>query len=223
MLIRFSLILTLLISSASYGQLVKFMPLREYHQTGRKVFDDVMSHDSDDKSYGSIRATAHEHTHTASNKFYWTAGKDNNYEYLYVLDNYGYKIHNVKVRLSQLARRIPSQDRDEDYNTYLIQAGQWFENAPLSVINEWNAYTVGTMAEIEACSPEFDIQDQGWRMLELGIYSCYLAQMSQQNDLNEFIKLESKRNLFICSQTKMSDHMSSNLIKFKKILSETIK
>lgn len=224
MLTKFSLTILLLFGSTCYGQLVKFEPLRNYTKSGRVVFDDVLSHSDTDEDFGRISSTAHEHTHHASNRLYLKEKGYQDYEYLYVLDNYGFKIRWIKsFRLSDLARKIPAQYRGGDYKSYLIDAQEWHQKNPITVLDEWNAYTIGTMAAIEANEDDFKVNDTGSKMLELGIYSFFLAQMAKQNDVNEFCKLEIKRNILITNKIKMSELTKANLINFKKVAAETFK
>lgn len=220
MLIRFSLLLVFLSSSFSYGQIVKFEPIREYHKTGRKVFDDVMSHSNNNTDFGPVEVNAHEHSHVASNQLTLKEHAYEEYEYIYVLDNYGFKFKRPTKSFSVLrvASKIPQEHRGEVFDTYMIQQSKkYFDNDPINILDEWNAYTIGVMAGIEAKETDFAIQDQGWRMLELGIYSLYLQKAVNQSDFNEFVKLETKRNYFVCSKINMSEHMKKNLTIFKQL------
>jgi len=128
---------------------IKIPPVREVDIGG--VLGDIEAHMPANHIYrDKDKVTwAHETTHGLNSRIRNEHGKsgDNGF---YALHSYGIIIKEPPFTITQLARRIPSEWRaPATYNLYLVQSRRYWDNQPLYMLDEWIAYTNGTLTGMD--------------------------------------------------------------------------
>lgn len=215
----YKILIVFLICSTSHAQILHFKPLRKSNYKN-PIVADAESHDPQPTKDNDLVTVTHECVHGASNVL---RNKANASEYnaFYILDDLGYKVKEVKsFKLKDLANNIPQKHRKQIYKLYLVDSQQWWQDSPTYIVDEWNAYTCGTIAGIEL-KDDFRTQDSGFRMLEMAVYCQYLKRMANQDDITEFIDFLTERNLEVCKKIKMTNpKIIKNLETLKEVLNE---
>lgn len=97
----------------------------------------------------------------------------------YCLDDKCVLIEEPKTKMSRFASKIPSALRGPSYDLYLRQQLRYHENSPLYVLDEWVAYTNGTM-----CGQELKVDNWYYELLQANnfiVYSLYMAKQVEED------------------------------------------
>src|SRR3989338_7176114 len=177
------------------GTLVEFFELRPFNSKNSsqwgEVLKDVVNHEApgDSNIYQDKVTLAHETSHGIHayirNKLNTTGKKANGF---YVLQNRAVVLLEPKMRKSQIARFVPLSLRGPRFSTYITGQSAW-DDTPLYVWDEWNAYTNGGEAGVDLV--ERGLWKDGWRdavagQLEFVVYAIATAMAVQTHDPDYF-------------------------------------
>lgn len=169
-----------------------------------KVLLDIESHmPAKHAYYSSDKVTwAHETTHGINSRLRNSIGKPL-YNAFYCLEDRGISIPEPSFKLSDVAAQVPRALVGGVYDLYLIRTGpQYWNSRPLYILDEWVAYTNGTLAGLDLYQK--GLWDAGPRlgtlkyMLEFSIYTlCLIAthKDTPNQDLLDFIRWNQQRVL----------------------------
>lgn len=140
------------------------------------VLSDIESHMPEGHDYrfqGQPMTWSHETTHGLNGRLrMFFRGKGKNY--LYCLDSKCVEIAEPTCTLRDVAMSIPPSLRGPSYNLYMIQQGRYWNDTPSYVLDEWIAYTHGTMTGIA-------VDEDGWyyELLQANNFSVYAIAMAK--------------------------------------------
>ena len=159
------------------AQWLKLKPIRSVKPRG--ILGDIESHMPAQHIYrDNDKVTwAHETTHGLNSRLRQSYSSGHNV--FYVLSNNGIKLREPPIKLSELARSVPTQYRGSIYTLYLVQAQQWWNDQPLYIVDEWVAYTNGTLCGIEN-RMNSRTQNSFEHALECGIYTSVLMTLVEK-------------------------------------------
>ena len=199
----FCLSIILFIGQCCQAEWITIDPIQSPAIKTPPILEDISSQTKDPWRDPDLVTTAHELTHMINSRIRNSfKGKYNGY---YVLKNVGYIVKEPKsFKLKDLAAAIKQEHRGQIYQLYLIQQQQYFQDEPAYIMDEWTAYTNGTMCGIEI-KDDFRTQDSGHRMLEMAVYATYLKDMAKQEDISEFVDWQIQRNIRISDSINMTN------------------
>jgi hypothetical protein len=123
------------------------------------------------------------------------------YQGIYVLNDEAIYFWEPRITLADIAREIPHSMRGMSYNLYLIQQQRDWNNNPLYVLDEWQAYSNGSFVAIDL---------QMWQRFECSFrqcleflgYSLVMCKLVEERDpnydsrqLNGYVLWHARRNL----------------------------
>jgi hypothetical protein len=147
-------------------------PVRNVTASGNTTWDDVLSHCSPGKEdrQGDIGTHCHETVHSINSDMRNATGL----ECYYCLGGRAIVLHKTKqTKLSDVAARVPVQWHNYDYNVYLVNARQWWNDTPTYVLDEYAAYRAGSAARGYT-------QDDRNHLSEFAVFSDALVQAVTQ-------------------------------------------
>jgi len=100
----------------------------------------------------------------------------------YCLDNKAVIIAEPKTTISATAALVPTSLRGGVYSLYLVQQASSWNNTPLYILDEWNAYTGGSLTRKDLNIAERSETVQ--YMIEFDVYATALAMSIKKNDPN---------------------------------------
>lgn len=190
MSIKNILILLILVRTAQCQEYT-YLPVNQKVYPNSRVATDVISHTQRFTQYDDVVTVAHEMTHDVQADLKNLTREQD--ECLYLLNDKCFRVMYPRgIKLSQILQRLPY--RPPATQTYLIDADAYYADYPTYVLNEWQAYMNGCSAGIEAGltdRTEYSFQ----RACQLGLFSCILRDLSQQNDISDYINLGYTRML----------------------------
>jgi len=92
---------------------------------------------------------AHETTHGINSRIRQAHASRGRVNGVYVLQGQAVVFQEPPIRLSDVAATVPAALRGETFQLYLVQQRQYWENEPLYVLDEWAAYTNGSLVGME--------------------------------------------------------------------------
>ena len=168
-----------------WGRNMEIMKINKYRDLGTGVYDDVMSH-CEKPSKGNGRYTdVHETSHFISSdlrrgklgssfpKHDLTVG----YNGFYILNGQAVLIKEPSVTIKEVAQYVPQKLRGSRYKLYLIDQQRHWNNEPLYILDEWNAYSLGGICAVDDYNNDRELErtDAVAGMFEFMVYSTALA------------------------------------------------
>ena len=140
-------LLILLCGNIANAQWVVVQPIKPVTRAGS--IGDIVSHLNNVSTYydADIVTFAHEATHGTNGEFRQRYGNRRNC--LYVLSNNMAVITEPPTTLSSVARKVAPSLRGNGYQLYMVSQGQYWENEPLYILDEWTAYSNGAIVGLE--------------------------------------------------------------------------
>lgn len=177
------------------AQWIKFASIKNPTNTNCDILEDLSSHSKENYYSNDTVNAAHELCHFVNsdirNKLFRQGYRKHNT--FYVLNNVAYLIKEPNnLKLSDIAKSIPTRYRGQVYNLYLIQQQRDWNDTPSYILDEHVAYTIGTMCGIEI-NDDFRTQDSGHRMIETLIYCHFLKRLANQPDINKIVDWQTQR------------------------------
>jgi hypothetical protein len=130
--------------------------------------------------------TAHECTHGTNSDIRNKLNVGNGY---YLLNNTAITIDEPNFRKSQINQFVPSNRRGLRYSQYLVGTREWDE--PSYILDEWSAYTNGSLCAIEQkkATPNMQWSDWACGTLEFCIYSLAFMVACKKFSPKDFDKI----------------------------------
>jgi hypothetical protein len=146
----------------------------------------------------------HENTHDMNSVFRNAESSIFPINAVYAYPKTVFIVREPNFRLSDVANKIPGSMRGISYNTYLLSQQTWWQNEPLNVLDEWYAYTNGTIYYKETNQ----MNSAGFSLshaMEMTNYSIVLLAMAKEDvkydctTLTKCIQFNSRRlaNLYV--------------------------
>lgn len=156
-----------------------------------RILKDVINHEApgDSNSYDDQVTLAHETSHGIHsyirNRLNTTGRRSNGF---YVMSNRAVVVPEPNMRKSAIAAYVPTSLRGPRYATYITGQTAW-DDTPLYVWDEWNAYVNGGEAGVDQA--ESGLWKGGWRdavagQLEFVVYAFASAMAVRDRDPNYF-------------------------------------
>jgi hypothetical protein len=193
-------------------QWIDFQPLKHLSDPSWGIFlTDIENHvpPSMGTTYRDINKTtwAHESSHGIHSYLNNTYRKGTRSYGMYVGNNKAAMIPQPNIKISDVAKKIPQSFRKVRYQLYLIDQAKEWNNDPLYVYDEWNAYVNGATTGIELNILEGT--DYLFSCLEFNVYSLYLCLTAKELDpsydskqLLEFTAWNSVRSMTLYNKGK---------------------
>lgn len=188
----------------------KYIQIHSQAKTQSDLLNDMINHTKDWESMmvrGSLTTSCHECSHMASAeirnkniKFEKISGSympqpiiDEGYfgekhNGFYLFNNLAYKCLEPNIRKSDAAQYVHSQLKGFRYKTYITGQTAW-DDQPLYIVDEWNAYIAGAECAIEVGKKGIT-QNKGTDIssgpMEFLIYSCALILAIKKKDPEYF-------------------------------------
>lgn len=207
------IIVLIALSMVAFGQddlglRVKWHTYNPRGSTTGRILDEVRTR-LDNRENGIYQSSdlinyAHEGTHGLNSKMRNSFGGAG-WNSFYVGGGFCVVLREPKITITQVAQRVPQNQRTGQYQLYLVsQAGSWNDH-PLYILDEWSAYCNGTQ-----CANELKIPYGGTDrfMLEFVGFSEVLLQVVKERDPN-YPDLENLTN-FIAWQKERSRRLLEN-------------
>lgn len=168
--------------SPSFTSVATFQPVQE-----QSVYGDVLSH-SAERAFGNkygratnVHETAHG-IHSYLRNHY--SGSGHNFNGFYCLGGKAVLIEEPNIRKRRVAEFVPQSLRSYRFQTYIVGQMAWDE-IPLYILDEWTAYTLSGMANVEDVAN--GVYSGGWTdgvsgCLEFSIYSVALCMAVKEHD-----------------------------------------
>lgn len=187
-------------------------------QSGNSVYEDVLSH-SKDQPFGNSNGRAtnvHETAHGIHAYLRNSYGKKNGF---YTLQGRGVLVDEPRMRKRQVADFVPQSLRSYRFGTYITGQTAW-DDTPLYVYDEWTAYVLGGMTNVE------DVQagrySGGWTdgvsgCLEFSIYAIATCMAIEKYDPEYWRSNTQFRNytIFMLRQAHKTFMMGRAMEQFK--------
>lgn len=157
-------------------------PLREDTQGG--FLGDIDSRALNVEIYRDpdVVTWAHECTHSVNSRIRQHFKVKNGY---YLLrGKVFYLRHNPKFTLSDVADKIPNDERGEIFPLYMQQQTQYWDDTPLYILDECISYLNGTIVGIEKGNIT-RAKDSFWRCEEMFRYAVVAQNMCQETSFEE--------------------------------------
>ncbi|MBI1861437.1 MAG: hypothetical protein HYR96_11020 [Deltaproteobacteria bacterium] len=190
---------TLLVAISSASSATQYEPsftsLRAFNNhTNSKwanVTTDVMQHEApgEHNNYDDLITLVHETTHGIHayirNHMNNTGKRANGF---FVLDDRAVILVEPNIRKSAVARYVPQSLRGFRFGTYITGQTEW-DDTPLYVFDEWNAYVNGGQAGVDQVN--HNLWNESWEdgvsgVLEFALYALATAQAVKAGDPNYF-------------------------------------
>jgi hypothetical protein len=91
----------------------------------------------------------HESSHMLSSRIRQTAGGTGKVNAFYVGGGKCFILNEPKVTIGQVAQYVPQEFRNSTYQLYFVQQRKYWDNEPLYILDEQNAYINGAQAAVE--------------------------------------------------------------------------
>lgn len=176
-----------------------------------KVLSDVESHIRANNPYrdNDLITSAHEQLHGINSDIrnkYTNLGKINAF---YCLNDKAVIIKEPKVTINAVANAIPFSIRDDLYQLYLVGGQHDWNNEPLYLVDEWVAYTTGSLAQLDLKIPD---HGSAVNVAKFNIYINYLTKVIKEKDPNyddtqysRFVAWNMERTKYILDQSGLVD------------------
>lgn len=177
------------------GDKLSFVELKSFNAKpctcGSPILEDIMQHEvpGEHNSYDDLITQAHETSHGIHsfirNHMNETKTLINAF---YVLENRAVKIKEPLIRKSQVAPYVPQSLRGSRFDLYITGQTMW-DDSPLYIWDEWNAYTNGGAAGVELA--QRGLWKSGWRdgvsgIIEFVVYALATGQAVKELDPEYF-------------------------------------
>lgn len=97
---------------------------------------------ADPKEPDDLVTWVHELTHGASNRLQASTIKHG----IYLGNGIGIILKHPKVTIEQVANAVPKEQRGTIFKLYMVEQRRDWNNSPIYILDEWNAYIAGTIA-----------------------------------------------------------------------------
>ncbi len=111
----------------------------------KTVFEDICAHTSNVFSSDDVVTRVHESIHQINSEL----RNKHDCPAFYILQNKALLVDEPACKLSDVAKEIPQNQRGPNYQLYLVQAQQYWQNQPTYVLDEWSAYRAGAICAKE--------------------------------------------------------------------------
>lgn len=198
------------------GSGVAFLTLNAFNHrvnaTWGPVLTDIMNHEvpGENNDYDDLVTKGHEtshgiHSYVRNSMRPSGTPRSNGF---YVLENRAVLVAEPNIRKSQIAAYVPASLRESRFSSYITGQSDW-DDTPLYVWDEWNAYVNGgaTGVDIE----EHGLWHAGWRdavmgPLEFGVYALASGQavkaldpayFARETQFKEFLAFNLERTMTV--------------------------
>ena len=199
---------------------VEFPPVR-IASKGGKILSDIISHLPAGNIYedADLATSGHECEHGINSairqKYQGMAG-------FYCLENRAVTIKNPPIRLTQVGKNIPQVLRGDVYRLYLVSQASSWDSEPLYILDEFSAYTHGTMVGIEN---NLKRSESCQYMTEFVVYSLGLVKTMKdanvqydEQELKNYLRWQIERVVNTIKQTDGTNMQSSKALQILETL-----
>ena len=161
------------------GNKMKTLRITKKHSYGDSVYGDVLSHCKKPETKESRYTNVHETSHYISSEIRQTQKPGNNA--FYILDGEAVVIEEPPITIKDVAEYVPPKLQGLRYKTYLVDQRRHWNEQPLYILDEWNAYVLGGLCAIDDFQNKRKLEktDALAGMFEFMIYSTALAMCVQ--------------------------------------------
>jgi hypothetical protein len=166
---------------------MELKPFNGHTQSGwASAITDIMQHEApgDSNNYDDLITMGHETSHGIHAYLRNTYASAQRVNAFYALQNRAVLIPEPNFRKSQVAQFIPRSLRGDRYQLYIVGQTEW-DDTPLYVYDEWNAYVNGGevgVSQVEAGKWNEEWQDGVAGQLEFNVYAIAVAMAAKQYD-----------------------------------------
>jgi hypothetical protein len=160
-------------------QFIEYKPQR--YDPHQDFFGDILSHlRPEDGNHYAVQdpiVYAHEATHGIN------ANLRNSYRVgaaFYVGNNKAALMAQPRCRLSHVAQMIPPALRKDGYQTYFVEMRRHWDDSPLYVVEEWDAYT--NDSTVALTTHQIGKRNDVHKLLEFSVYAVYAVGAAQHYD-----------------------------------------
>lgn len=151
---KVSILFLIIMTNVCYGQVVlsPCKPVRSYNLSNSKALNDIESHLFSGHIYDTndLVSCAHECTHGINSALRSIVGINNTYQALYTLNNTCVIIRSPRnLTLLNVSNFVPFSIRGEYYQQYLREQSRSWNDTPLYILDEWQAYSNSACVAIE--------------------------------------------------------------------------
>lgn len=165
-----------------------FIQVQSYRQSDGSVHGDIISHAKEPFGDRHGRMTnAHESAHGIHSFLRNQNNQSKRMNGFYALNGRGVLIEEPNIKMTHVVPFIPENVRSYRYDLYMVkQLGDW-NDVPLYIMDEWNAYVLGGMTGVD--DVQKGVHKDSWTdgvsgCLDFSIYSVALGMSVQKNDPN---------------------------------------
>ena len=192
---------------------------------GSKVLQDIESRMPANHGYESSdpMTWAHETTHGISSRLRMQHGAGVNV--FYVLDGKAFVVREPKGSLWQIGALVPQSLRGNSFNLYFGEQRKYWDGTPTYVLDEWNAYTHGSL-----CGQELDVN--GWhyellQAIQFSVYAIAVAKSISETDANydhtalrAFVRFDTQRTMKIWESLEATNPRGLHVDQIRAYLEE---
>lgn len=142
---------------------------------------------------------------------------------IYILEGRGYILVEPKLKLSDIAKKIPKELVGNNFRLYLLKQSLYWDDEPLYLMNEFIAYSNAACVADQLDKPSA-FADEVRGSMEMFGYCIMLQKCANQTDINVFMDWGWSRIDFQYNQLKSKklsndkfDKMYKTLQEYKKI------
>jgi hypothetical protein len=170
--------------------------VKKHEDYGEGVYGDVLSHSIRPERRESRYTNVHETSHYISSEL--RQRHNPGYNCFYILRSQAVVIKEPPTTINQIAPLVPPNLRGSRYKTYLIDQRRYWDESPLYILDEWNAYCLGGMCAIDDYQNKRKLEktDALAGMFEFMIYSTALA-MCVKERCPEYWKINTQFKDFV--------------------------
>jgi len=154
---------------------MKTLRIKKYHAYADSLYGDVLSHCKKPETRESRYTNVHETSHYISSEIRQTQKRGTNA--FYILDGEAVVIEEPSITIKDVAEYVPPKLQGLRYKTYLIDQRKYWNEQPLYILDEWNAYVLGGLCAVDDYNNKRKLEktDALAGMFEFMIYSTALA------------------------------------------------
>ncbi len=173
----------LLIPNVGYSEWFEYKPVRK---NGVGAYGDICSHldEQDVHRDPDLITSGHESLHVLHSRLRSKYKTPNAY---YLLKDKAFKIKNPKITLKQVADKV--QKRGPNYQLYLVQQQQHWNDVPFYILDEYIAYIAGCCVGLEQDMEKRSIDSYN-HVLEFQEYVNVAQRLSKESGFSEQKELD---------------------------------